>query len=1119
MSRPNTQRRPTAGRTTSAGKQPADGKKQGANITAQSRTSQTARGSRLAKSFIESHRMVASGGLVLLILLTLFAPLSTQASNPTPLLTPRVDGTNSVITGVTSKDLESMIFPYKTVIERNQENLELAWPDVSDVLNFEPSSQEARRAIVGQVFASSTGSLEIRVKNSGLEANPDRTKLNSLAITYQDMDDTDKAQNGLAMLSMLVSLTSSTLEIRYNREREAVLGFQQAANDNPDVWQYTYNWGLANFLTGNYLSAYEAMRTVVDKDETKDFALIRFWMGLSALRMGEPDEAITLLNQVVTAQLAPDAAENVANSFYEARDLAQEALGDAQWARRDPATAYKTYYDALFSGKATYNLYRKWLRLGLEQHAYERMLSDMAALASSGGLAKDFQGRIHHDRGRLLSFLGRESEAQSEYQTALSINGQDDAPLLISYSQSLLARGDTDGALAQSETALRILAKDLSAGDMVSVANTVLTTTASLAARDAAQETMDAHLVRAMAWSKQNKSDLIDSLVTNITAGADSQPAAVGGLLYLYGGYAYEAAAQAVTGDASAALYSKAADTYGKAWALLDGLGAGQPGRAAALAGQARASALASGKTTTDGINVLKAGGYDPVTISPTVSNDVDAGELLYQGALLLEAGGQEKEAANAYRVAGIILNLQDAENFSGVGRPLWMGNGTPVPAIIALRTGDALRRAPGGDLSQAVFRYKQAYLLSPALAPAWNNLGVLYSQMGNPAAQAYLELAGKASPAYVLGDHNLAAAAYKAGIGNFFTAEDAQASAIKAIGPDSLRWGYNLRYDERDILPASDAPALDFWVKAGALPILLLLLLHTLVGNDRMTNRMGLIPTRGVIGRLAVLLDVRLKTVFPRLVSPGSATRNALLTSILIPAVIGMLGLAWAAGHGSWEVALVFLPVAFVMALLAFGVNEAAQRWVAGKAGASTLHHIWPMGILLGIVSIPFGFMYGWQNVTRLTTADGGMQATEGGGNIRKARTAEESDLLYEVQTEAAADTGDAPALEAVPVGSSSVVSVRGSGWFNLSPAARIMFAGTLANLALAVVFGVIYWLMGWPSMRLGLFATMLVLAFTSVSEPPADGWTLYRRNAPLWLAVFLFAATIVTLLAVGAI
>jgi hypothetical protein len=427
-------------------------------------------------------------------------------------------------------------------------------------------------------------------------------------------------------------------------------------------------------------------------------------MGLSSLRLGEPDEAIRLFNEVIA--VPPPPGETGQTAFYEARDLALEALGDAQWARRDPATAYKTYLNTLTLGKSTYGLYRKWLRLGLEQHAYEKMLADMATLTGAGLSQKDLVGRIYHDRARLLSFMGRDSEAEGEYALALSTNGQDDPSLLISYSQFLLRKGDNDGALARAENALRFLAKDLSAGDMVNTANTVLTTTASLATRLTNQEALDAHLVRAMAWSKQNKTDLVDTLVSNMTAGAENQSPEVSGLLYLYGGYTYDAAAQATSGDTAAALYQKAADTYGKAWAKLNPLAPGQQGRAAALAGQARTTALSTGKTSATGIDILKAGGYDPVTISPSVSTDPDADELMYAGALLLEASGQEGQAANAYRVAGVLANLHDAQNFSGVGRPLWADNGTSTPASLSLRTADALRRTSGADTSQAVYRY-----------------------------------------------------------------------------------------------------------------------------------------------------------------------------------------------------------------------------------------------------------------------------------------------------------------------------------------------------------------------------------------------------------------------------
>lgn len=1112
MSRSNTSRRPAANTKRPAPAAPRPSAKAAAS-SAQSVAAQSAKTtSQTTRYPLEQHRMVASIGLVLLILLTLVAPLSTSA-NTRPLVTPQIDGSNSIVIGATSKDLESEIFPYRTVVEGNMGNLQSAWPDVSDVLNYDPSSQEARRAIIGQIFASSSGSLEIRVKDSGMVSNPDRTLIDSIASLYQQMQDNNRATNGLSMLAILVSLTSRNLEIRYNREREAIFGFQQAANDSPGVWQYTYNWGLANFLTGNYLSSYEAMRTIEGLEDTKDYHMIEFWKGLSALRMGETDEAIRIFNEVIAAQPSNTSSSQgvLPDTFYEARDLSQEALGDAQWARRDPATAYNTYYDTLLLGKSTYGLYRKWLRLGLEQHAYEQMLDDMAAITTSGITQRDLIGRVHHDRARLLSYLGRDAEAQSEFTLALAQNGQEDPSLLTSYAQFLYARGDTDGALAQSENALRYLTRDLSAGDMISVAGNVLTTTVSLNTRLSDQEAMDNHIVRAMVWTRQNKPDLVNNLVSNIVADAEVQSPEIGGLLDLYGAYVYEAAAQATSGDASGALYQKSAELYGKSWAKLNDLGPGQPGRAAALAGQARTTSLSTGRTPTNGIDILKAGGYDPVTISKTVSNDADAGDLLYEGALLLEAAGQQAQAANAYRVASVVTNLHDAQDFSGSGRPLWTNNGTPAPALFAQRTGDALRRAEGSDLSQAVFRYKQAYSLSPALASAWNNLGVLYAQMGNPASKAYLELAGLASPDYVLGNHNLAAAAYKAGYGNFFIAETAQGNAIKATGPESLRWGYSLRYDDRSDLPGPSAPPVDFWVKVGALALLLLLLLHTVVGQDRMTNRMGLVPTKGVIGQLATTVDARLKAMLPGLLSPGSGSRGALLTSIVIPAVVGMIALAWAAGHGSLEVALVFLPIALLVALLAFGANELAQRWAAGRARASTLHHLSPTGVLLGILSIPFGFMYGGQNVTRLTTTDG----KQDGSRVRKARTVEESDLLYEAQAEAAADSDGTGTVEAVPAS----LSGGGSGRFNLSPAARIMFAGMVANLLLGLVFAFFYWLTGWPSLRLGLFATMLVLAFTSVSEPPADGWTLYRRNAPLWLAVFLFASTMVTLLAVGII
>src|SRR5262249_22757982 len=157
-----------------------------------------------------------------------------------------------------------------------------------------------------------------------------------------------------------------------------------------------------------------------------------------------------------------------------------------------------------------------------EQRGYEQMLDDMNTLLGQG-LATDLKGRIHHDRGRLLSFLGRNGAAMDEYKQALQI-GQNDPPLLVSYGQALLASGDTNGALVQAEAAIRGLGKDVSAGDMATAVQNVLTSTSSLDVREAAQTLLDAHLLRAGAWSKQGNGSAIDNLVSNITAGAAGQP-------------------------------------------------------------------------------------------------------------------------------------------------------------------------------------------------------------------------------------------------------------------------------------------------------------------------------------------------------------------------------------------------------------------------------------------------------------------------------------------------------------------------------------------------------------------------------------------------------------------
>jgi hypothetical protein len=434
----------------------------------------------------------------------------------------------------------------------------------------------------------------------------------------------------------------------------------------------------------------------------------------------------------------------------------------------------------------------------------------------------------------------------------------------------------------------------------------------------------------------------------------------------------------------------------------------------------------------------------------------------------------------------------------------LWAANATSAPAGGMLAVGDDLRRLGDGGLAR--LRYRQAYGLEPALAPAYNNLGILYAQGGNSdLARLYLQASNTVSPGYVWGAQNLASYAYKQGLGNFLTGEQAQAKVIKAVGPGAAAWGFPVRADERGLVPAPYTTSSDFLAKVPVLALLALLLAHTIVGRDQAANR-GLIPTRGVLGRLGQVLDARFKDAVPALTAARPGPGGA-LAAIAVPALIGTLALAWHAGHGWLDVALVFLPVAFVSAVVALAANELAQWVVARRNHGVTLHHTSLLGTLLGLVSVPFGFMYGWGATTRVQPESSVAGDGKAGRGAAARRSVADNDLSYEAQIEAAADEG-------------TTAGARGDGGrLGLNRAATIMLAGLLANLALGLLFGLAYLLTGWPSLRLALLATMLVLAFTSVSEPPADGWTLYRRNPALWLALFVFGAVVSVLLVAGVI
>jgi tetratricopeptide (TPR) repeat protein len=1077
---------------------------------------------------MDAHRVIASAALVLLMLLPLFTPGAPARPNTTALINPQIDGGGSVASAATGAQLERAIFPYSTSVQRSQGNFASVWPDVASVLHYEPGSERARRAIIGMIYAESSGNLNRRVRDTGLQGYPAPEVIEGIEEIYRGMagssDRSGRGFNGLASLLLMRSVMTDDIARRHELERAAIASFRSAMDDREQAWQFTYNWALANFLAGNYAQAYEGMSNVVPRaegDRQSNERLPRFWLALSALRLGDPGEAILRFREAINTR-APLGGNEAFNALYdELHDLSREGLGDAQWANRDAASAYGTYYESLLLGDASPGLYAKWVRLGLQQAGYDALVNDMATLAGSSNFNRD--PRIHHDRGRLLSFLGRHNEAEQEYQRALEL-GENDAGLLVSYGQALESRGDHNGALVQAEAAIRKLGRDPAAPDLSGVATIASSIrTRNLTDIETSQQFLDANLLRARIYGAQGNGGAVSRLAQNIAQKASSVPPLEASLLHLYAAYAYEAAGLPPQGDGA----DGANKSYEAAWAALKGLPAGSAGRAAALAGLARTAPGSDENARVQaGLKVLRDNGYDPASPKPSVANDPDAPDILHQGALLLAQAGQQKEAANAFRVSAVTRNIQDVRGLSGVGRPIWWFNGTNVPARSFLALADTLRAGGGDDTRLAAMRYKQALSLNPALSPAWNNLGVLYAQSGNTdLARFYLSSAGRINPNYALGQQNLATVAYKGGVGNFVTAEQAQGDARKSAGPQALRWDYNLRYDEQSGIPAPAAAAAastDFLARVPALVILALLLLHTLIGHDRLTNRMGVLPARGLLGRVGAMLDDRLKGVAPAMITPRNDT-GALLMVIGIPSVIGMLALAWGAARGSFEALLVYLPVALIAALIAFGANELAQRMYAGRYHGYTLHHLWPLGVLLGLLSIPLGFVYGWQATTRVqhassSSGDGSGGQAGRGSPGRRARTAEDLDLIREAEIEAVADGGTTSPLAAAAARPGvAMPQMPSREWVGRHPGANILLAGLLANLAIGLLFGAVYWLTGWPSMRLAMFASMLVLAFTAVSEPPADGWSLFRRRPQVWLALFVFAATVVTLIAAG--
>ena len=465
-------------------------------------------------------RTIASIALVLMLLFPL-AARTPSAPNTAALVTPRLDGTGVVASALSSQDIEQSVFRYTGAVQLNQGNTSALPDNIGDVLQLPPNSLRARQVLVGQMIATSSGQLDTPLVQTGFFARTDPDTLSAIEGTYQNMDDNagkaGRGTNGLSVLSMFHSL-QTTGEQKLKYELNALSGFQQALTDEYD-WQYIYNWGLGNLIVGNYGNAYEAFTSVINLAPADGNNVAPFWAGLAALRMGDAGKAITQFQAMLDSKPPAGSSEAFRTLYNQAKGLSAEALGDAQWANRDPAAAYKTYFNALLLGASgNYGLYTKWLRLALQQRNYEQLLDDMQTLIGSSAFSKD--PGIHHDRARLLSFLGRTSEANAEYGKALDLGGNADAGLHVSYGEALEAQGDHKGALSQAESAISSLGQDPASSDLSSAARVVASSVATSTSQVdtySAQQLLDANLLRARAWGSLGQSSNVDNLVSGIT--------------------------------------------------------------------------------------------------------------------------------------------------------------------------------------------------------------------------------------------------------------------------------------------------------------------------------------------------------------------------------------------------------------------------------------------------------------------------------------------------------------------------------------------------------------------------------------------------------------------------
>jgi tetratricopeptide (TPR) repeat protein len=988
---------------------------------------------------LEHYRLLAGALVVILLGITVLAPLGAAPLPASALQAPALAGTT---------DAFAQIFDYRAPSQR----VTPGTPARTVLLRAATDTPQFHDALVGEILRSDSAEAAPQpARNNLLVENPGRW--NDMETFYQGTSggvSGDLGYNGVGLVTALRSTRATGAE-RTRLIEQALNIFAFVVSAKPNVWYYQYNLALTQMMLGRYGAAV----TVLDELNKQDNSHpeVGFMRGLAALRTGEPNQAIQSWTGTANANVADWSR------------LASEGLSAALAARGDAAAAATAYHRALeTSSGVDWTLYEQLLRLEVQRGTPEAMLPVIDSLR--GRVRSDDKAdlpRLLYDRGRILALLGRPGPAQSAFEAASALL-PDDPAFHLAAAQVLIAGGNARRGLTEAEAALRGAGIDPNTADFGPAISAL---TGNADAQRLGQAVLGARLAQAAARGALGMTAQLRGMRDGLVTLASSDPAHAG----WYKFYAGLVTTAGGSPDAWARLLITGLESAGTPPAA--------PSKGMILAAAAPLLDKIEGGIDLDDI-LQRLGGS---LATPALATDAPTAAFYGQLAAALEAAGRVNEAGPLYRAAAA---WEQSARAATENAPV-SANGVPAPVQYRLAEANYLLRR--GEVALAQARYRQVLAVEPDTTDAWTNIGIAYDRQGRgDLARNAFEHAAALAPENALAAHN-------AGVVRYSALDRPGGEAAFAAG-GSAAWsagGLGLLTASGTGTQPSLAPAGDFLVRVPALVALLLLLLHTLI--LRPANETDAAPSRtpypGVLGRLGARL-------------PDLGSRLATPLSLGIAIVVAGAAWAWAAAANNPLVWVVLLVTGLLAALIAIGGQEGAQALAARleRQRGTTTHRLSPLGLLLAVLTAPFGLVYGWQIITRAGAAGG--------------TPSDLDDTPVPALAARPSRGGAAPAAAAVPAFGGRPMLM---GWGAMGPQTRVALAGLLANVVLALLAFGLYKLAGWPTLRLILLANVAVLAFTAVSEPPAEGWYVWRRAPLLWLALFIGAAAALTLLALGVV